>query len=51
MSDKIPAEQKESCQGSTQNKKHFKKPKLKFIIPKLTKQGSVANITSFVGSL
>ncbi len=54
MNDKIQTgqnKQKKIYQGSAQNKKHFKEPKLKFIKPKLTKQGSVTNITSFVGSL
>jgi len=46
MSDKVQAKDDVKDGGSSGNKKKFTEPKLKFIEPKLTKQGDITKITT-----
>ena len=45
MSDKIQEKDDLRDMGSSENKKEFTEPKLKFVEPKLTKQGDATKIT------
>lgn len=45
MSDKVQAKDDVKDGGSSENKKEFTEPKLKFVEPKLTKQGDATKIT------
>ena len=52
MSDKVKEKEDVMEGGSSENKKVFTEPKLKFVEPKLTKQGDATKITGqFFGTL